>query len=132
MPCQPTSAAWKKAAPISLVKVDIPMPLRAVYAALFVLSLIACSDGGTSPEETSTPPQTSNIPLIACQNPRPEICTFEYNPVCGQGDTGIRCITTPCPSSEWRTYSNTCSACSDSSVAGYVPGACEDPANSAP
>ncbi|MES0349936.1 MAG: hypothetical protein ABUK19_04375 [Desulfobacteria bacterium] len=48
-----------------------------------------------------------------CADPRPEICTQEYIPVCGQlrgGDT--------------RTYSNGCTACSDKSVVSYVPGKC--------
>ncbi len=96
------------------------MPQRAFFAALFTLCLVACSH-----EETSTA-QTSSTPLIACQNPRPEICTFEYNPVCGQRDTGIRCVTTPCPSTEWQTFGNACTACGDPAVAGYYPGECAE------
>jgi hypothetical protein len=38
----------------------------------------------------------------------PIFCTADYAPVCGQIDTGIRCITTPCPSFEEKTYSNKC------------------------
>lgn len=37
-----------------------------------------------------------------------EICTLEFDPVCGRKDTGIRCITTPCDSSEDISYSNIC------------------------
>lgn len=36
------------------------------------------------------------------------LCTLEYNPICGRIDTGIRCITTPCPSYDYETYSNQC------------------------
>ena len=40
----------------------------------------------------------------------PTLCTMEYAPVCGQIDTGIRCITVPCPSFETKTFSNGCMA----------------------
>jgi hypothetical protein len=36
------------------------------------------------------------------------MCPLNYDPVCGQKDTGIRCVTTPCPSIENKTYGNTC------------------------
>jgi hypothetical protein len=49
---------------------------------------------------------------------------MEYAPVCATRDTGIRCITAPCPSSETKTYSNACSACTDPKVSQYVKGAC--------
>jgi len=38
----------------------------------------------------------------------PVFCTLQYDPVCGQIDTGIRCITTPCDTFEEKTYSNKC------------------------
>lgn len=68
---------------------------------------------------------TSNTGFVQCKTPRPEVCTKEYRPVCASKDTGIRCITTPCPSEEKVTYPNACSACADSKVHGYTPnGAC--------
>jgi hypothetical protein len=48
-----------------------------------------------------------------CQDPRPQVCTLEYAPVCGI--LGNR---------ERREYSNGCSACSDHEVTGYVDGPC--------
>jgi hypothetical protein len=63
---------------------------------------------------------------IECAEPRSPICTQDYRPVCGLRDTGIRCVTTPCDSTEWKTYSNACTACSDASVARYRPGACDE------
>jgi len=39
-----------------------------------------------------------------------KICTMEYSPVCGEIDTGIRCIQAPCPSFEQKTFSNNCMA----------------------
>jgi hypothetical protein len=38
----------------------------------------------------------------------PTVCPLNYDPVCGQKDTGIRCVTVPCPSTENKTYGNTC------------------------
>jgi hypothetical protein len=54
--------------------------------------------------------------LIECTEPRPEICTMDYTPVCGlQRVSGEE---------QWNTYSNACTACSDSTVIGYVKDAC--------
>lgn len=55
--------------------------------------------------------------LTRCTEPRPEICTMDYTPVCGlQRVSGTE---------QWKTYSNACTACSDSSVTGYRKDACE-------
>jgi hypothetical protein len=66
----------------------------------------------------------SEYAAIQCSAPRPEVCTEEYAPVCATRDTGVRCITTPCPSTEKASYSNACSACADSSVFYYKPEEC--------
>jgi hypothetical protein len=47
-----------------------------------------------------------------CREPRPEMCTQQYDPVCGYLSGGSR------------TYSNWCTACSDKEVESYVPGRC--------
>ena len=52
--------------------------------------------------------------LTECGSPRPEICTMDYNPVCGQLMSG-----------ETKTYSNGCSACTDQNVVGYKAGECK-------
>ncbi len=65
--------------------------------------------------------------VVVCSEPRPRICTYDYKPVCASRDTGIRCVTTPCPSTENITYSNGCAACSDKRVISYQPGSCEAP-----
>lgn len=44
----------------------------------------------------------------------PLVCTAQYDPVCAAKQTGIVCVTTPCPTEEYATYSNACEA----SVAG--------------
>ena len=61
-----------------------------------------------------------------CRNPRPQICAQGYEPVCGLRDTGVRCVTTPCPSTEPVTYANACLACMEDDVLGYEPGQCID------
>ncbi len=86
---------------------------------VLILGLTACN------QDIPPADNHADAAMTQCADPRPEICTFEYNPVCGLQDTGIRCVTTPCPSEEWRTYGNACSACADEKVSGYKAGACE-------
>ena len=78
----------------------------------------ASTPAGTPPPGTTPPVPT------ACADPRPEACTMDYRPVCATRDTGVRCITAPCPSTETKTFSNGCTACSDPKVLQHVPGAC--------
>lgn len=44
-----------------------------------------------------------------------DICTLDYTPVCGKKDNNIVCITTPCPTRTYKTYSNLCALNSDAS-----------------
>ena len=64
---------------------------------------------------------------VACTDPRPQVCTAMYDPVCATRDTGVRCITTPSPSEEKKTMGNACSACSDPKVYSWVKGECPAP-----
>ena len=83
---------------------------------VLTVSLTACA----SPPS----PTESNVELTNCPEQRPTMCTMDYRPVCATRDTGVRCITTPCPSTELKTYSNACGACADLKVIGYVPDEC--------
>ena len=85
----------------------------------------ACANpaGEPSTEHVETGPE---VAYTACESPRPQICTLEYNPVCAVKDTGVRCVTTPCPSAEEVTYATGCTACTDPKVLRHRPGACED------
>ena len=64
-----------------------------------------------------------------CPEQRSPMCTREYMPVCAIRDTGVRCVTTPCPSNEQKTYSNGCEACADKKVLGYIANACAPESN---
>lgn len=77
-----------------------------------------------TPPPAETPAPVADTTPIACTEPRPQACTMDYRPVCATRDTGIRCVTTPCPSSEQKTFGNACSACSDPKVSQYVNGEC--------
>lgn len=66
----------------------------------------------------------ANPNFTECGDSRPEVCTLQYDPVCAVIDTGVRCVTEPCPSYEIQTMGNSCSACSNTNVIGYIPGEC--------
>ena len=85
--------------------------------------LVACGLLGGCASSARPPNDFADIDA-RCEEPRPEMCTREYRPVCALRDTGIRCVTMPCPSTEWKTYGNACSACADADVIGHVAGAC--------
>ncbi|MDX1496817.1 MAG: hypothetical protein R3352_04625 [Salinisphaeraceae bacterium] len=95
---------------------------------LFALGLLftfASFSGGCNEQTETEPGRHSQQNLTTCPEQRPQICTYEYNPVCGLRDTGVRCVTTPCPSSEWKTYGNACTACADNKVSVHYPGKCQ-------
>lgn len=75
----------------------------------------------TSPPTTSEP---ENPASTICKSPRSQMCTRDYRPVCATRDTGVRCVTTPCPSTEQVTKPNSCTACADEKVFSYIEGAC--------
>ena len=53
-----------------------------------------------------------------CKEPRPQMCTMIYQPVCGIDKLG-----------QFKTYSSDCNACSHVNVTGYNEDACEDGAS---
>ena len=79
---------------------------RGFAATSLLLSLHACAG--------SAPVATGGEETL-CVNPRPEVCTMEYDPVCAVLADGGNA-----------TRSNACSACADAAVVSYRPGACEE------
>jgi hypothetical protein len=86
------------------------------------------ADKPADPPPAADPAPAGRLAFITCEPASRQVkgCTKEMKPVCGQVDTGIRCIKAPCPSSEPRTFSNACMACLDPKVTGYFARSCED------
>lgn len=55
-----------------------------------------------------------NASSTICEDPRSQICTMNYDPVCGKLRDGSQ-----------KTFSNGCGACSDANVVGHDPGECQ-------
>jgi hypothetical protein len=72
---------------------------------------IACATPDKAMEEKYKEPGAMD--LIICTEPRPQICTREYDPVCATLLDG-----------NVKTYSTGCTSCSDDTVKGYRPGEC--------
>jgi len=87
---------------------------RTLVFFIFAISINSCT---TKPKSPPT--------FIQCPEQRAQMCTREFMPVCATRDTGVRCVTAPCPSSEQKTYGNACTACADEKVIGYIANACE-------
>lgn len=103
-----------------------------LYTTLLTLftcfALMSCSEqriGSTS--ESEAVQVTSNTRATgACPSTRPVQCDESIQPVCAIRDTGVRCITTPCPSSEYVTFNNACQACADKNVSSWSLGRCKN------
>lgn len=91
---------------------------------LFSISFFSLSCSAPVMNETKKQKINSKV-FIKCKEPRPEICTQEYNPVCATKHSGVMCVTTPCPSTEERNYASGCMACADPKVIKYKQGKCE-------
>jgi hypothetical protein len=57
---------------------------------------------------------TGEQEMVTCPEPRPQVCTQDYRPVCAKLKDG-----------SIKTYSNGCIACTDPAVTGFREGACE-------
>jgi hypothetical protein len=71
------------------------------------LALALLLAGCIQQQPPATPPR--------CAEPRPQVCTMEYAPVCGELIAGGE-----------RQYSSACNACADDTVAGYRSGLCPE------
>ena len=77
-----------------------------------VASLQAGGCANSEPHETR---RTESSPdMIRCTEPRPEMCTQEYLPVCANLKNGTK-----------QTYASGCVACSDANVVSFRPDPCE-------
>lgn len=76
---------------------------------LFVLPALVASAGCT------TPPAPEAEPSGECREPRPQVCTMIYAPVCAEH-----------ADARFETHSSNCNACADDTVVRYTDGACQD------
>lgn len=82
--------------------------MRLLPAAILLTLLSGCL--------ASPPPQpTLQASGAVCTDPRPQVCTMEYNPVCGNLLAGGR-----------QDYSSGCNACADEAVSSYEQGSCPE------
>ena len=76
--------------------------------------LLALVTGGCASSHETTGDRDATSTMTACTEPRPQICTREYRPVCATLADGST-----------KTYATGCTACSDPKVSGYRDLACE-------
>ena len=98
-----------------------------ILSSMATLSSCQSNSQTNKVEDTASIPVTSkpeNLSVTVCNSPRSQMCTREFRPVCATRDNGVRCVTTPCASTEKVTKSNACTACADEKVFSYIPGAC--------
>lgn len=94
------------------------------WGATLSLLLVGCTGDTnlaneyTIGENSSTSQKHTPENLTTCPEERPEMCTQQYDPVCGyfynEDET----------ESIKKTFGNGCSACADSNIEGYVDGEC--------
>ncbi len=80
---------------------------------LILLSLLSIACATTADEKIEFNNEPGALDLILCEEPRPQVCTREYNPVCGTLQDGST-----------KTGSTGCTSCSDPEVVGYNMGVC--------
>ena len=82
--------------------------LRASWTA--VAALLWATTACAAPP-SAEPESQAGGDLVTCTEPRPQVCTMQYDPVCGRIGEG--------DGAEWKTYASDCSACGDPEVSAY-------------
>lgn len=82
--------------------------MRIFVMATVMLCVLACAPAGSPTAESEL-----LAGQTACPEQRSQMCTREYNPVCGSLVAGPK------------TYSNACVACADPEVSAWQAGACQ-------
>lgn len=99
--------------------------MKTSIAVALLLTLVGCSKGGGSTsgasepaaESTGTEAPSARRMFIECppETRGVEMCTMDFNPVCGTHADG----------NPPQTYPNMCAACKDPNVVGYSTGECD-------
>jgi hypothetical protein len=89
----------------------MPFPLIFKVLTLIAVSLgtVACSTAPAAPPAVEAPAAN------ACKDPRPQVCTTIYAPVCATHSDGHR-----------ETHASGCNACADDTALTYTEGVCEE------
>lgn len=82
--------------------------MKTLFSTLLI-TLIFLTGPGIAGEDSSQ----NAAAVTACEDPRPQVCTMDYRPVCGNLADG-----------SVKTYSNGCGACSDANVSSWIEGEC--------
>ncbi len=83
------------------------------FSLLFrVLTTLLATLGAVACETTTPPPEAT---LTACEDPRPQVCTTIYAPVCAVHEDGHR-----------ETHASACNACANDTVTAHEPGPCDE------
>lgn len=85
--------------------------LRLILAVSLCVLVVGCATKGDEKNNINEP---GALDLIICEEPRPQICTREYDPVCATMMDGSS-----------KTDSTGCASCSDPDVVGFKKGTCE-------
>lgn len=92
-----------------------------LFVCLVMVSLVGChtlegdrvgSDNSVNSDSNGSSNPRGNLPIL-CEEPRPQICTMHYAPVCAVSADGRR-----------STKSNACSACGDDRIVKVYVGEC--------
>jgi hypothetical protein len=79
--------------------------MRVTIAIATMTMLVACAGSPPAPD-----------PVTQCGEPRPQVCTMEYNPVCATLSEGGT-----------KQYASPCNACADDAVSSYLADVCLSP-----
>lgn len=80
---------------------------------IFAVFLTACGFGGRSEPAPVVNASAGTAGATACSEPRPQVCTMEWAPVCATTLAGAS-----------KQYASSCNACADDQVTGYRNGEC--------
>jgi len=96
---------------------------RWILFTMISLYLVACASQPNT--EKPATKQTDNQ-LTLCKEPRPQVCTREYRPVCATLKADTPCDKDDCGTEHKKTYATGCTACANPSVLSYSSGKCEN------
>jgi len=85
----------------------------AFCTAFLFITLSSCAANTSTEDTNSGKAESKEKKITICTEPRPQICTREYNPVCATLNDG-----------SVKTYATGCTACSDTKVIHYMAGVC--------